>query len=122
MNDLQYESLHGPIKTPKDHVNFCIFQGRQHGKTQKLLLTLPDEPLVLVVHSNNYGQELIRELKHTRPGYNTKNITIITYQKNNNYFDKLRGRNVPVYFDNAVLDMIQLDYVDMVNKLYGKRN
>ena len=58
-------------------------------------------------------------LAEHRPDYNVKNITFVSYNSRD-YTDQLHGLRRPVYFDNAVLDMIQLDYVKKINRLFGE--
>ena len=116
-----YELHHGPVDSPEKHVNFCIYQGRQTGKTHKLLMSIPDKPIVLVVHKHAHGKELLRTLKELRPEYDTLNITLVTYDINGNWTDKIRGRRQPIYFDNCVLDILQINYVKHINNVLGER-
>jgi hypothetical protein len=117
---LPYELHNGPVDSPTRYVDFCIYQGRQTGKTHKLLMSIPNEPIVIVVWRQAWGKEMLRKLKELRPDYDVRNIKFVSY--NRDYTYQLRGIRRPVYFDNAVLDMIQLEYVDMINKKFGKRD
>jgi len=110
----------GPVDSPLRYVNYCIHQGRQTGKTYKLLMSIPDKPIVLVVHSQRYADDLKDQLKKLRPEYNIKNIKFVSYAVGETYIDFIRGLRLPIYYDNAVLDVIQLDYVRRMNSLYGE--
>ncbi len=120
-----YELFNGSIDSPVKYVDFCIYQGRQQGKTYKLLMSIPNEPIVIVVHSQRYGRDLLYKLKELRPDYEVKNIKFVSWDRSKQYEDRLRtgidGLKRPIYFDNCVLDMIQLEYVERINSLYGKR-
>lgn len=120
MDKPPYELYNGPVDSPIKYVDYCVYQGRQMGKTHKLLMSIPNEPIVIVVWRQSWGKELLRKLKELRPDYDVRNIKLVSY--NRDYTDQLRGIRRPVYFDNAVLDMIQLEYVDMINKNFGKRD
>lgn len=116
-----YELNNGPVNSPEKYVDFCIYQGRQTGKTHKLLMSLPNKPLFLVVHRQHWGKEMLRIIKHHRPDYDVKNINLISYDPSGKYIEKLRGKGIPIYYDNCVLDMIQMDYVRLMNNLFGER-
>jgi len=115
-----YELYSGPVDSPLRYVNYCIHQGRATGKTHKLLMSIPDKPIVLVVHSERYADDLKEKLKKLRPEYNIKNITFVSYGVGETYIEFIRGLRLPIYYDNAVLDVIQLDYVRRMNSLYGE--
>lgn len=117
-----YELNNGPIDSPEKYVDFCIYQGRQMGKTYKLLMSLPNKPLHLVVHKQAWGKEMLKVLKHLRPDYDTKNINLVSYDMNGKYMEKFVGKQIPIYYDNCVLDMIQLDYVRLINRFFGGKN
>ena len=114
-----YEVYNGPIDTPTKYVDFCIYQGRQTGKTHKLMMSIPDKPIVIVVWRQQWANDFKRMLAEHRPDYNVKNITFVSYNSKD-YTDQLRSLRRPVYYDNAVLDMIQLDYVKKINRLFGE--
>ena len=121
MNDKPpYELYSGPIDSPEKYVDFCIYQGRQAGKTYKLLMSIPNKPIVIVVYRHIFGQYMLNILNEIRPDYDKKNIKFVSYDYQGKYLDKLAGLHLPVYYDNAVLDMLQLDYVRHINRLYGE--
>jgi hypothetical protein len=117
-----YEFHNGPVDDPISHVLFCIYQGRRTGKTQKLIECIPDERIVIVVHSQSAGRILEGEIREQRPTYNIKNIKFVTYDRVSSYIESLRGLHVPIFFDNAVQDSIVADYVINVNSMFGKRH
>ena len=115
-----YELYSGPVDSPLKYVDYCVHQGRQTGKTHKLLMSIPDKPIVLVVHSQRYANDLKDKLKKLRPEYNIKNIKFVSYGVGETYIEFFRGLRLPIYYDNAVLDQIQFDYVKRMNSLYGE--
>lgn len=116
-----YEMYNGPIDSPVRLVDFYVYQGRQTGKTHKMIESLPNEPIYLVCHTRNWGEEIKRTIRQMRPDYDVKNITIIPYQKDTSEMWKTtRGmRPQPVYIDNAVLDMVQIEYAKTLNRMFG---
>lgn len=116
-----YELYNGPIDSPEKYTDFCIYQGRQTGKTHKLLMNLPDKPIILVVHKHAYGKDLLRTLKKLRPDYDTLNVTLVTYDTTGDWTNKIAGMRQPIYFDNCVLDMLQINYVKRINAILGER-
>ena len=114
-----YEEYNGPVDSPRKYVDFCVYQGRRLGKTHKLIMSIPDEPIVIVVWQLAYGKELAKKIQELRPDYDIKNITFIAYHEVDG--PVMKGLNRPIYVDNSVLDMIQYEFVDKMNMLYGER-
>ena len=116
-----YEMLHGPINSPTRYVDFCVYQGRRLGKTNALVAALPNEPIHLVCHTRRWGEEIKRKIRESRPDYDVKNITIIPYNSDmTEMWAETRGMKArPVYVDNDVLDMIQYEYVESLNKMFN---
>ena len=112
-----YDELFGPVDNPMDMVNYYVHMGRQTGKTYKMIMSIPNEPIFIMVHKNSYSKEIIRMVKELRPDYNTDNIRFVTPLST----DRLLGFNRPIYVDNCVLDMVQIDYVKQLNKYYGPK-
>lgn len=110
-----FELYYGPVDSPQQYVNFCVHQGRQTGKTHMMLMSIPDEPIVIIVHNQTWAKHMTSKLRELRPDYNVKNITFVSYDERGDYYDKLRGTTCPVYVDNAVLDVIQYNYVRSLN-------
>jgi hypothetical protein len=120
MNKPPYEDFHGPIDSPVSYVDFCVYQGRQTGKTHKLIMSIPDEPIVIIVWRHSHIKDLyIPLIKQFRPDYNINNIKFIRYDVTNS--PAMRVERLPIYVDNAVLDMIQIEYVKKLNTLYGNQ-
>lgn len=120
-----YEDYSGPVDSPNKYVDYCIYQGRQLGKTHKLIMSIPNRPIVIVVWRHDWGREMVRMLKQHRPDYDISNITFIRYDdiRADNIPKILRGKNkVPIYVDNAVLDMVQAEFVRDLNRKYGEDN
>lgn len=114
-----YEEYSGPVDSPRKYVDFCVHQGRRQGKTHKLIMSIPNKPIVIVVWQLAYGKELAKKIQELRPDYDIKNIKFVRYDEANG--PEMRGLNRPIYVDNAVLDMVQYEFVDKMNKLYGER-
>ncbi len=114
-----YEDFSGPVDSPRKYVDFCVYQGRRQGKTHKLIMSIPNEPIVIVVWRLDYGKEIAKKIQELRPDYDIKNITFVAYHEVDG--PVMKGLNRPIYVDNAVLDMIQFEFVDKMNRLYGKR-
>lgn len=112
-----FDEFHGPISSPLDMVSYCVHMGRQTGKTYKMIMSIPNEPIVIIVHKQSYGKEIIRRLKELRPDYDVKNIKFVTHGVSK----QLAGNILPIWVDNCVLDMIQSEYVKQMNKYYGPR-
>lgn len=110
-----YEDYNGPVDTPAKYVDFCSYQGRQTGKTHKLLMSIPNRKIYIVVHKQQMGREMVSALKQIRPDYNVDNIKFISYDPHGKYLEIMRGNSWPVYVDNCVLDIIQDNYVRSLN-------
>lgn len=118
MNKPPFEDFHGPIDSPVSYVDFCVYQGRQTGKTHKLIMSIPNKPIFLLVHSKTWGKELIRLIKYYRPDYDVKNIKFTTLKTID--YDTRGFNKSPVWVDNAVLDLLQLQFISDINKQYGE--
>jgi len=111
MDRKKYEDMAGPIETPYEFANYCVHLGRQLGKTTTLAEILPNEPCVVLVHRLDMSESIKRTIRELRPDYDLTNIKFVNY----NMPDQLRGLSRPIYVDNAVLDIIQTEYVRNLN-------
>lgn len=114
----EYLYDYGPINNPNKLTDFYIHTGRQQGKTFAMIKSLPDSPCIIVLHSKSYEKTIIELIQNVRPGYNMKNIEFVSYS--GNYLaalNSLKGYG-PIFFDNAVLDMIISDQVNHINNVY----
>jgi len=111
-----YEEMLGKVTTPEQHVNWCIHQGRRTGKTQKLIYSIPkDQDVIILVHNNIWGNELKKTIQRERPELDIKRIKFVSYS-NKDWRDNLRVFNRSVFVDNAVLDIIQYEFVRKLNE------
>lgn len=111
-----FEEYFGKVDTPIKHVDWCIVQGRQMGKTQKLIYSIPkDQDVIIIVHNIAYASDLKKTIQRERPELNLKQIKFISYNIKD-WRDKLRGFRCPVFVDNAVLDLIQFEFVRKLNE------
>lgn len=117
----EYCNLFGEPKTPDQVADFYVFAARKSGRTTTMINALPDEPCAIVVHSYTFGKALLDIIKRNRPNYNHKNIRFITQKKINDEPNTLAGLNIPIYVDNAVIDVLAGEYVDNLNAKYGPR-
>jgi len=117
-NKPPFEEFNGPVDDPLSYVDFCVYQGRRQGKTLKLIMSIPDEPIWILVHSKKWGEEIKRLIKQYRPTYNIENVKFTTLKTID---DDTRGFNKrSIWVDNVVLDQLQLQFITDINKQYGK--
>lgn len=114
------------LPNPRSVVNRYNDLSRQLGKTYTLLKALPERELILCTHNTQmFRHHILRELSTLRPTYDVRFIHNITYDElkkadfDRNQIKSLRGkcylRSAPMFFDNAVLDQMQLDFVSKMN-------
>ena len=82
-------------------------------------MSIPNKPIVIIVWRQDYGKELAKKIQELRPDYDIKNIKFVRYDEARG--PEMRGLNRPIYVDNDVLDMIQFEFVDKMNRIYGER-
>lgn len=113
---VDYIATFGSLNTPEDVARYGIYTARQTGRSNALLMAIQNEPCYLLVHRLDYGKELLETLKVMRPDYDIKNITVISPA---NMDTATRGKSWrPTYVDNAVLDILQLDYIQHLNRKF----
>lgn len=105
---------------PVDVANKFVSLGRQNGKTQLLIDSLPDEQCAVMVASNDNIEPLKQRIISQRPGYNVDNVTFVVYGRNSGWRDTLLSKNMDVYVDNDVLDEVYALHVKAINDIYGK--
>ncbi len=116
-----YEEMLGKVTTPEQHVNWCIHQGRRTGKTQKLIYSIPkDQDVIVLVHNIIWRKELKKTIQRERPELDIKRIHFVSYTDPMKQFkfNALRAScdAPPIFVDNAVLDVIQLEFVRKLNE------
>lgn len=104
-------------RTPEDVVNYYVYSGRCHGKTQVMVNALPDDgEAIIMVYTLKHKDNIIRRIHDLRPGYPIKKLKFVSYQ---NYrvgkTNGVRGYRRPIYIDNDVFDMLQYDFLKGVN-------
>ena len=107
-------------RTPYSHVNYCIDIGRQMGKTSKLI-SLITSPSILLTWNLSHGRYILEDIKKVREDIDTKGIMIFSYG-DPDHLEKIqriqrsRQSPLPVFVDNAVLDIIQYNFVKTYNR------
>jgi len=104
----------GPMDSPMQHAKYCVFAGRQQGKTFALVEALPDDKCMVVVHSINSRDNIKSLIRQHRKDYDISNISFVS-TKNKDWEYQLKGFSFPVFVDNGVLDNLVLDFVDGLN-------
>ena len=113
----QLELFTGNIKNPQDHVRWCIDISRCTGKTLKMVKSFPsDKPFAVLVHVHAFDNHIKNLIKEHRPDIDIKNVKFLSYW-NESYKIHLRGlkKDMPIFVDNAVLDLVQLEFIKNLN-------
>lgn len=118
----KYYEIHGDPKTPKQVASYGLDAARCTGRTHAMIMALPNEPCVIVAHSHVWGKAIIESVRWLRPSYDHRNITIATKEDFEiDPISVMSGRQMPIFVDNAVTDMLALEYVERLNEAYGPR-
>lgn len=107
----------GDCSTPIGLAGFYEWQARGTGRTLKLVNSIPNEKVAIVVHSSRWAQEIKHLVQEVRPEIDIKLINFVVWDYNAG--QKLSGLKCPVFFDNTVLDNELIELVKKTNKVYG---
>ena len=112
-----FERYHGPIDTPLMHAQYCDFVARRTGRTTVLIESIPNKPIIILVHDYRYVAPLKHQIRELRPDYDIKNIVFVSW--GGDCMDQLRGlRNREIWIDNAVYDSVMLRFCKDFNEIH----
>lgn len=121
-NYAEYIAIYGKIDSPLQVASYGVQCARMTGRTYAMIMALPDAPCVIVAYSHAWGKAIVNEVRRLRPDYRYQDIVIATKKD----FDidpisVMSGRQMPIFVDNSVIDMLGLDYVEKLNEAYGPK-
>jgi hypothetical protein len=118
MRNSELDNFNGVPKGPGAVARRCVDLGRQTGKTWAMVRALPDDGRAIIVVHRMVMREHILHMIYDMRGrdYPVKQLSFVAYK--DFYTARIRSLGPrPVFVDNAVLDMLTIEYVQFLNQM-----